>query len=234
MIKHQSCKWFFTVLLAIGCIAVQGVKADDAANASKVIFDSDFSKGDFDHFGWKDSGDKWTVYDYASGKPDLKVSPGPVAKFGKTPDDFKDVDLLTRKFQPLVKPDSMTLTFDAGWGWGAPAQTSDELNVMILDETGNGYVFHFHRAKEKWGAQWGVVTKYVRPKDLTWSSDVVDGTQGSVMDSAGLKSFTISRDSHGAWRMGRNDWTAPFAFSEPSITTSTFSQVVLVGTPNFR
>jgi hypothetical protein len=232
MIKHVSYKWFFGLLLAIGLIAAHAARADDAP-APKVIFDCNFANGDFDKYGWKDQGDLWTIYDYSSGKPDLKSSPGPVAKFGKTPDGFKGPELLTKKFTPLVKPDSLTLSFDGGWGWGAPGQSSDDLNVMLLDDDGNGYIFHAHRVKDKWAAQWGVVTKYVIPASLTWSPDVIDNTQASIMDNGGLKTYTIKRDKFGAWQFSRSDWPAPFSFSEPSVTTSTFSQVVLVGTGNF-
>jgi hypothetical protein len=232
MTRYHSFKWFLALTLTLGFLASQSIWADDAP-APTVIFDCNFANGDFDHFGWKDKGDKWTIYDYTSDHHDLRTSPGPVAKFGATPKDYKDTELLVRKFTPIVKPDSLTLNVDAGWGWGAAGQSSDDLNVMVLDDDGNGYVFHFHRAKEKWGAQWGVVTKYVPQANLNWSPEVVDGTQAAIVDNGNLKSFSIKRDSHGAWQFGRTDWTTPFAFTEPSVTTSTFSQVALVGTPNF-
>jgi len=105
---------------------------------------------------------------------------------------------------------------------------------MLVDDDGNGYVFNVHRAKETWAAQWGKVAKYVMPDHLNWSPAVIDATQTSVVDDGGLQTFTIKRDANGAWQFSGEKWTGatPFAFTEPAVSTSTFSQVVIVGKPN--
>ena len=226
----HSCKWLLGLLLAIGLIAAQAARADD-------VFNSNFANGSFDTLGWRTPTGPpahWVIYDYQKDHPELKISPGPVAKYGATAKDDKNTELLIRKFPALANPTSLTLTFDAGWGWGAPGQGSDSLAVMLLDDDGNGYDFEVHRTKATWAAQWAKVTKYV-PAKTNWSPAEIDASQPSVMDNGSLQTFTITRDANGAWQFSGAKWTGatPFAFTEPAISTSTFSQVVLVGSPNF-
>jgi len=183
------------------------------------------------HLGWTTKGTTWEIYNYQTHNASLLNGPGPVARFagrGTT------TEMLVRKFPAVTSPTSLTLTFDAGWGWGAANQSSDDFNIMLLDDDGNGYVFNVHRAKEKWAAQWGAVKAYVMPDTLNWSPTEIDATQASVIDGGNLQTFTITRDANGAWQFSGAKWTGgtPFAFTEPAITTTTFSQVVLLGKPN--
>jgi len=231
MTKDLSCKWLLGLLLSFVLIASQAARADD-------VFNSNFANGTFDTLGWRTPAGPpvhWQIYDYLKDHPGLKISPGPVAKFGATPKDFKDNELLVRKFPALANPASLTLTFDAGWGWGAAGQGSDAFNVMLLDDDGNGYVFSVHRTKATWAAQWGKVVKYAMPEKTNWSPAEIDASQPSIMDNGSLQTFTIKRDANGAWQFSGEKWTGatPFAFTEPAVSTSTFSQVVLVGSANF-
>ena len=227
MKKNQSFVWFFMAAIVIAFITANIARADDPTAAPVEVFHSDFGSQTFDTAGWTSKAALWKVHDMATDKPDLKNDPGSVAFFPATPKDYKGTDLLVRKFPTATE---LTLTFDAGWGWGSADQGADGLGIMLLDDDGNGYLFELHRAKAKWGAQWAVVTKYVHGK-MNFASDVVDGTQAAVVDGGGLQTFTIKKVGNTAWTFGRSDWAAPLSFADT--TTMNFTQVALVGGPNF-
>ena len=190
------------------------------------VFNSDFSKGTFDTLGWEAKGN-WTIKDFGATKPDLAKNPGLVAAFeanGKTP------GTLTKKFDPIANPSNLTLTFDAGYGWGKATHTQS-FQIMLVDADGNGYAFDVHRAKATWGAQWAVVTKYGYSEPMQWASAPIDTTQEAVVNGAGLRTFTITRDGAGNWTFDGGGWTGgPLKFSDT--TTASFSQVILRGMPN--
>ncbi len=106
---------------------------------------------------------------------------------------------------------------------------------MLLDTGGNGYLFEVHRIKATWAVQWGKVANHVRPKENTWAPAEIDATQASVRDGGGLSRLTVTRQSDGTWTVRSKDWNqgagATVNFSDA--TTSSFSQLVLLGTQNF-
>lgn len=190
------------------------------------VFNSDFSKGTFETSGWKVKGD-WSIVNFGDGKPDLAKNPGPVAKF---PAKGNTTGTLTKAFGPIKTPGNLKLTFDAGYGWGA-RDHSQGLQVMILDPDGNGYSFVIQRAKATWGVQWGGVSQYGYNDNPHWNPTEIDATQPAVIDGGGLRTFTITRDAAGKWTFNSDEWTGgPVTFTDN--TTTTFSQVVLCGTPN--
>lgn len=189
-------------------------------------FSTDFSKGAPTELGWEVKGD-WAPIDYGANKPDLAKNPGTVVKFAA---NGKTAGTLTKKFDTITNPGSLTLTFDAGFGWGN-AKHVQSFQVMLLDADGNGYVFDVHRANATWGAQWGSVTKYGYNEPLNWASAPIDATQDSVTHGAGLRTFTITRDASGKWTFNGDGWTGgPLTFTDTA--TTSFSQVVLRGFPN--
>ena len=215
-------KAFFLRILVSCLFALAAIPSAKAGE----IFSSDFSKGTFAALGWEAKGD-WSIADFGADKPDLAKNPGPVAKFAA---NGQTVGTLTKKFDTITNPTSLKLTFDAGYGWGA-ATHSQVLQVMLVDADGNGYIFDIHRANATWGAQWAVVTKYGYNDPMTWAPDAVDTTQASVMDGAGLRTFTITRDASSKWTFNGAGWTGgPVTFTDT--TTKVFSQVVLRGIPN--
>jgi hypothetical protein len=239
--KHHRAGFYsylFITVAALGLIA-PGVRADDLSGTPTPtdVFNSDFSKGTFDHLGWasKNNSDNWQIKDYKEAKADLKNSPGPCAVYGKTDKE----DLMIRKFPAVQSPQNLTLTFDAGWGWGNKDQGSDSLGIMLLNDEGTGYLFEVHRIKAKWAAQWHVVNKYVEAKEANpqaqWSPGEIDATQAAVIDGGGLQTFTIKRDQKGTWSFSGANWqgATPFEFVDADHTTNTFSQVALVGSKNF-
>ncbi len=106
---------------------------------------------------------------------------------------------------------------------------------MLLDPSGNGYVFEVHRVKAKWAVQWGKAIKSIPARDKTWAREDIDASHASVRDGGGLSRLTITRDSDGSWRISSKDWNkgagATVMFSDA--TTTSFSQLVLLGTENF-
>lgn len=213
----------FIAILAAG-LALAGTSI--GARAAE-IFSSDFSKGTFEKLGWTAKGD-WSIVNFGDNKAGLEKNPGPVAKF---PANGKKAGMLTKTFDVIKDPANLTLTFDAGYGWGGKTHVQ-AIQVMLLDADGNGYVFDSHRAKATWGAQWGLVTQYGYDKTLNWSPTPIDTTQGAVIDGAGLRTFTVTRDAGGTFKFSGEGWEGgtPFAFTDK--TTTQFTQVVLFGTPN--
>jgi len=196
-----------------------------AARAGEV-FSSDFSKGTFDALGWAVKGD-WSIMDYADKKPDLAKNPGPVAVFAA---NGKTSGSLTKKFDATAGSGALTLTFDAGFGWGNKSHVQ-KFQVMLLDADGNGYVFDVHRTKATWGAQWENVTKNGYNDPLHWAHTPIDTTQEAVVNGAGLRTFTVTRGATGNWTFNGDGWTGgPLTFTDA--TTTSFSQVVLCGFPN--
>ncbi|MFA7342758.1 MAG: hypothetical protein WC003_00505 [Terrimicrobiaceae bacterium] len=192
------------------------------------ILNSDFSKGSFEALGWTPKGE-WEIVDYAvkTNKPGLPNNPGPVAVFtakNKTP------GTLTKKFDAAANPSSLTLTFDAGYGWGAKNHPQ-ALQVMILDAEGNGYIFNCGRANAAWAVGWGDVSRYAPCEKLETAPQPIDATQDSVVTGGGLRTFTITRDASGKWTFNGAGWTGgPLTFTDTEI--SNFSQIVLVGQRN--
>lgn len=204
------------------CILLAAIPATYA----EEVFSTDFSKGSFAELGWDESGG-WKMTDLAAKVPDLKNNPGLVATF---PAGGQVVGTLTKKFSVVENPAELKLVFDAGYGWGAKDQ-SQALQVMILDEKGNGYGFDSHRANATWGAQWAKITNYEFPAQTNWASAAIDTTQTAVVDGGGLKKFTVTRKADGTWRFEGENWQGGLlTFSDA--TVNSFSQVVLRGTPN--
>jgi hypothetical protein len=194
---------------------------------AETIVDSDFSKGNFAALGWKAKGD-WDVFTYPK---ESANHPGAVARFAANKPDGS----LTKDFNEVKNPKKLTLTLDYGWGWGDANQAADGVSFMLLDARGNGYVFEVHRTRATWAVQWARVADGTPPKDKTWSATEIDATHASVRDGGGLSRLTITRESGGTWSMTGKDWDkgagAALRFSDS--TTSSFSQIVLLGTHNF-
>ncbi len=112
---------------------------------------------------------------------------------------------------------------------------ADSVSFMFLDPKDNGYVFRICRTKAKWAVQWAKVANGTDPKDRIWASEEIDATHPSVRDGGGLCHLTIDRDSTGSWSIAGKDWNngagASVRFNDN--TTSSFSQLVLLGTENF-
>ncbi len=194
---------------------------------SQTIVDAEFSKGGFQAAGWKVKGD-WDLFEYAK---ELANNPGPVARFGaNTPDGF-----LTKSFREIKNPRKLTLSLEYGWGWGDSGQAADSISFMLLDARGSGYIFEVHRTRATWAAQWGKVAGGVPARDKTWASEEIDARHASIHDGGGLCRLTITRESDGTWSITSKDWNkgagATVRFHDA--TTSSFSQLVLLGTQNF-
>ncbi|MDR1191645.1 MAG: hypothetical protein LBK60_08305 [Verrucomicrobiales bacterium] len=193
---------------------------------AEEIFNTDFSKGTIEELGWKAKGD-WAVLDYGKDRPNLEKNPGPVMRF---PGNAKEAGHLTKTFAALDQPKSLTLTFDAGYGWGAKNH-SQGLSVMILNDAGDGYIFANHRAKAKWGVQWDVVNKFGFNAQKHWANSDLDTTQTAVVDGGGLRKFTITRDADGNWKFSGDGWGGG-ALEFTDKTHAQFTQVILVGDRN--
>ncbi len=192
---------------------------------SDEIFSSDFSKGSFEALGWTVKGD-WEIVDYGSKAANLANNPGLVAKF--RPGDTSG--MLVKKFDMIQHPPLLTLTFDAGYGYGNKDH-SQGIRVMLLDLEGSGYVFAVARADAEWGAQWGKVVKYECKTPMKWAPVMIDTTQESVLSGGGLRTFTITRDGRSKWTFSGNGWkNGPLTFTDKS--TSLFTQVALCGGTN--
>ncbi len=194
---------------------------------AQTIVDSDFSKGSFAALGWKARGD-WDVFLYPK---ELANNPGAVARFAADKPDGS----LTKTFAEIRHPRKLTLSLDYGWGWGDVSQGSDSVSFMLLDPMGNGYVFEIHRCKATWAVQWGKVTSGTPAKDKTWAPEEIDAGHASVRDGGGLSRVMITRAFDGAWTIAGKDWNkgAGSTVRFTDATTSTFSQLVLLGTRNF-
>ena len=72
-------------------------------------------------------------------------------------------------------------------------------------------------------------------KDKTWASEDIDASHAAIRDSGGLSHLTITRDSDGAWSIASKDWNkgAGAAVRFIDTTTTSFSQIMLLGTNNF-
>jgi hypothetical protein len=194
---------------------------------AQTVIDSDFSRGDFKTLGWKTKGD-WDVFTHPK---DIRNNPGPVARFPA----HKPNGSLTKTFDEVKNPGKLNLSLEYGWGWGDTAQGADSVSWMLLDARGNGYVFEVHRIKAKWAVQWGKVADGTPAKDKTWASEEIDATQPSVRNGGGLGRLTISRDGDGVWSITGKDWNkgAGATVKFLDTTTTSFSQLVLLGTENF-
>ena len=159
-------------------------------------------------------------------------NPGLVARFAANKPDGS----LTKTFDEIKNPRKLTLSLDYGWGWGDADQGADSVSFMLLDAKGNGYVFEVHRCKATWAVQWGKVASGTPPKDKTWAAEEIDATHASVRDGGGLSRLTITREADGAWTITGKDWNkgagATVRFTDT--TTSSFSQLVLLGTAELR
>lgn len=194
---------------------------------AQTFIDSDFSKGDFAALGWKTKGE-WDVFMYPK---EAANNPGLVARFPAN----KPESSLTKTFDEIKNPKKLTLSLDYGWGWGAAGQADDSVSFMLLDPKGNGYIFVVHRTKATWAAQWAKVANEMPPKDKTWAPAEIDATHAAVRDGGGLSRLTVTRVSDGTWTITNKDWNkgagATVVFSDA--TTTSFSQLVLLGTKNF-
>jgi hypothetical protein len=194
---------------------------------AQTIIDSDFSRGSFAALGWKAKGD-WEVFLYPK---EAANNPGPVARFGANKPD----GALTNGFAEIKNPQKLTLSLDYGWGWGDASQPPDSVSFMLVNPKGNGYVFELHRCKATWAVQWGKVADGAPAKDKTWAPEEIDASRASVRDGGGLSRLTITRESDGAWSISSNDWNkgagAVVRFTDA--TTTSFSQLILLGTQNF-
>lgn len=198
-----------------------------SACPAQTIVDTDFSKGDFAALGWKAKG-AWDVFTYPQ---ESKNNPGRLARFAAN----QPAGTLTKSFATIQNPNKLTLSIDYGWGWGDAGQGSDSASFLLLDETDNGYAFKIHRCKARWAVQWGKSVHGAIPGEMTWAPMEIDATHSSVRDGGGLSRIVIHRESDGAWTVTSKDWNkgagATVRFNDS--TTTSFSQLVLVGTENF-
>jgi hypothetical protein len=194
---------------------------------AQTLVDSDFSKGDFAALGWKATG-AWDVCRYPV---EGARNPGPVARFAAN----KPAGALSKTVKEVKNPKKLSLSLDYGWGWGSADQGSDAVSFMLLDSSGNGYVFEIHRCKATWAVQWAKVANGAPARDKIWAPTEIDASHASVRDGGGLSHLTITRDSDAAWSVASNDWNrgagATLRFNDA--TTASFSQIVLLGTANF-
>jgi hypothetical protein len=211
-----------SMVVLSGCLFFLG----NNSSRAEQIFSTDFSKGSLEELGWVAKGD-WKMVNFGADRPKLANNPGPVLKF---PANGKANGTLTKKFAAVANPANLTLTFDGGYGWGAKNH-SQGLNIMILDDAGNGYLFNVSRANADWGAQWNTVENFATNGQTKPASTKIDTTQKAVVDGGGLRTFVITRDAEGNWSFNSTDWVGgPMTFTEKTFTS--FSQVVLFGTSN--
>jgi hypothetical protein len=214
-----------SIVTAASVLAIAVV--EQANCPPQTIFDADFSSQGFHAAGWKAEG-AWEVFHYPR---ELAKNPGPVARFGAN----KPAGSLTKTFPEIRNPPKVSLSLDYGWGWGDPAQAADSIGFELLDSKGSGYLFEVHRTKANWAVQWGKVVSGVPAKDKTWSREEIDATFRSIHDGGGLSRLFVSRESDGTWTISSKNWNknagATVRFSD--VTTCSFSQLVLLGIPNF-
>jgi hypothetical protein len=194
---------------------------------AQTVVDADFSKSNFAALGWKAKGD-WDVFQYPK---EAAKNPGPVARFAANKPDGS----LVKTFDEVKNPSKLNLSIDYGWGWGDVAQGADSVSSMLLDAKGDGYFFKIHRTKAKWAVQWAKVANGVPAKETTWAADEIDATRPSIRDGGGLSRLAITRETGGAWSIACKDWNkgAGAAVKFIDNTTTSFSQLVLLGTRNF-
>ncbi len=204
--------------------------ATSLCHAGEIFNTTITDSSTIDSLGWTGTGQPWTVFNYAKIKADLANNPGPVFKL---PGRGAELGTLVKKFPVVANPATLTLTFNGGWGWGGPANNGGLL-VLLLDDQGNGYAFEFHRVKAPWAAQWGLVkeNKYPAKEEKHWAAHEIDASQPCILDGGGLQTFTITRGKDGKWQFGGAKWTGATPCTFTDNTTSSFSQVVLYGTPN--
>jgi hypothetical protein len=198
-----------------------------ATSQGQVVIDSDFSRGDFKTLGWKVDGE-WDVFQFPK---DVANNPGTVARFAAN----KPNGALIHAFAEVKNPSKLALSLDYGWSWGDANQGADAISLMCLDTKGNGYLFEVHRFKARWAVQWAKVTSGTAAKDRTWAPEDVDATHVSVRQGGGLSRLTITRDVDGVWSISSKDWNKGVGATVRFIdtTTTSFSQLVLLGTKNF-
>jgi hypothetical protein len=194
---------------------------------AQTVIDADFSRGGIAALGWEAKGD-WDVFTYPKETPH---NPGPVARLAARKGDGS----LTKTFDEIKNPRRLTLSLDYGWGWGDAGQGADSVSFMLLGARDNGYVFEVHRCKARWAVQWGKVANGTPAREKAWAPEEVDASHASVRDGGGLSRLTVTRQNDGAWSLTGKDWNkgagATVLFTDT--TTSSFSKLVLLGTPNF-
>lgn len=195
---------------------------------AETLIDADFSKGDFAALGWRAEGD-WDIIEYPQ---EAANNPGRVARF---PANKQSGGALTKTFGEIKNPRTLTLSIDYGWGWGDANQPADAVAFMLLDTKGNGYAFEVHRCKAAWAVQMAAVKSGKPATDKVWAPAEIDATQPSVRDGGGLCRATLTREADGGWTFASRQWNrgagAEVRFS--GAATCSFSQLVLLGTPNF-
>ena len=189
-----------------------------------VVVETDFAKGDFQALGWKAEG-AWDIATY----PAEKNNPGPVARFAARQPD----GTLTKTFAEIKNPKKLTLSLDAGYGWGA-ADHCEGISFMLLDAKGDGYIFCRQRAKANWAVQWARVTDNKPPKDKNWASEVIDTTRAAIRDGGGMERLTVTRDVDGNWTFAGKGWNkgAGGVVKFTDTRTTRFTKLVLVGSQN--
>ncbi|MGE0606714.1 MAG: hypothetical protein AB7O62_06265 [Pirellulales bacterium] len=198
-----------------------------SAGQTQTVINSDFSKGDFAALGWKAQGD-WDVFEYPK---DAAKNPGLLARFAAN----KPAGMLRHSFDEISDPHSLRLSLDYGWGWGDAAQGSDSISCMLLNDKDDGYVFLVHRVKANWAVQWAKVAGGTPPDQKNWASEEIDATQAAIRDGGGLNRLNVTRDASGNWMLSSPGWnhgTGGAVFFHDAATSS-FSQLVLLGTKNF-
>ncbi|HZY87969.1 MAG TPA: hypothetical protein VFE78_24250, partial [Gemmataceae bacterium] len=215
------------VLTARAVVVFAAAGLAQPAGRAQTVIDADFSKGDFAALSWKAKG-AWDVFEYPK---EAANNPGRVARFGA----HKPNAPLTKTFPEVRSPGKLTLSLDYGWGWGGAAQGADSVSFMLLDSRGDGYVFEVHRCKAKWAVQWAKVAGGNPAKDKTWAPEEIDATHACVRDGGGLSRLTVTREADGNWSVTGKDWNkgAGAAVRFTDTTTTSFSQLVLLGTRNF-
>ena len=198
-----------------------------STSRAEPVIDADFSKGDFAALGWKAKG-SWDIFTHPK---NIKNDPGAVARYPA----HKPEDTLTKSFDEARNPRKLSLSLDYGWGWGDANQGADSVSFMLLDPKGNGYVFEVHRTKAKWAVAWGKAANGAPGKDKVWAPEEIDATQPSVRTGGGLSRLNVTRDGDGVWTIANKDWNkgAGAAVKFLDTSTTTFSQLVLIGTDNF-
>lgn len=215
-----------TAVSAIVAALVVAVGLDASPCGAETLVESDFSKESIADLGWQAKGD-WDVFKY----PTEDANPGAIARFAAN----KPRGSLTKTFTEVKNPPKLTLSLDYGWGWGDVSQPADSIGLMLLDAKQNGYVFEVHRCRATWAVQWGKVAGGMPPNDKNWAAEEIDASHPSVREGGGLSHLAITRQSDGAWTISGKDWNqgagATVRFTDA--TTTSFNQLVLLGTENF-
>lgn len=125
---------------------------------------------------------------------------------------------------------TLSVTFDAGWRWAGPNETSSAFQVALLDASGNGYAFINRRTSAANSVGWAQVTSgNLVGLTYTLTSGVNTGQNGygdsgGSTDGTALKPFTITRDTSGNWSFASTAWTGG-SLSFNSTTTTSFSEI---------